>query len=156
MPNFSCKIQNLLKLTNFLKYDFSVIQKTKKKKHYLKIWSDVAEPGSILFASAERFRHVLKYTLALKVKEKYPGQLEAGTTLFLEPKAASVEFYHKNEKYPYAFKGHLVLATLQHFLYLFFSVTFSFAKIAGADCHLWWLAALSMSPNRTSYFIPIL
>ncbi|XP_074013482.1 RIPOR family member 3 [Numenius arquata] len=54
-----------------------IIQKTKKKKHYLKIWSDLAEPGSILFASAERFCHALKYTLTLKVKEKYPGQLEA-------------------------------------------------------------------------------
>ncbi|XP_010130326.1 PREDICTED: protein FAM65C [Buceros rhinoceros silvestris] len=54
-----------------------IIQKTKKKKHYLKIWSDLAEPGSILFASAERFRHALKYTLMLKVKEKYPRQLEA-------------------------------------------------------------------------------
>uniref|UniRef100_A0A8C3JL92 RIPOR family member 3 n=1 Tax=Calidris pygmaea TaxID=425635 RepID=A0A8C3JL92_9CHAR len=54
-----------------------IIQKTKKKKHYLKIWSDLAEPGSVLFASAERFCHALKYTLTLKVKEKYPGQLEA-------------------------------------------------------------------------------
>ncbi|XP_009891657.1 PREDICTED: protein FAM65C [Charadrius vociferus] len=54
-----------------------IVQKTKKKKHYLKIWSDLAEPGSILFASAERFCHALKYTLTLKVKEKYPGQLEA-------------------------------------------------------------------------------
>uniref|UniRef100_A0A8C9FJA9 FAM65 N-terminal domain-containing protein n=1 Tax=Pavo cristatus TaxID=9049 RepID=A0A8C9FJA9_PAVCR len=70
-------------LTNFLRYGFSVIQKT-KKKHYLKIWSDVAEPGSILLASAERFHHVLKYTLALKVKEKYPGQLEAVLRRLLE------------------------------------------------------------------------
>ncbi|XP_042740812.1 RIPOR family member 3 isoform X4 [Lagopus leucura] len=61
-----------------------IIQKTKKKKHYLKIWSDVAEPGSIFFASAERFRHVLKYTLAVKVKEKYPGQLEAVLRRLLE------------------------------------------------------------------------
>ncbi|XP_027640269.2 RIPOR family member 3 [Falco peregrinus] len=61
-----------------------IIQKTKKKKHYLKIWSDLAEPGSILFASAERFRHALKYTLMLKVKEKYPGQLEAVLQRFLE------------------------------------------------------------------------
>ncbi|NXK10962.1 RIPR3 protein, partial [Herpetotheres cachinnans] len=61
-----------------------IIQKTKKKKHYLKIWSDLAEPGSILFASAERFRHALKYTLMLKVKEKYPGQLEAVLQRLLE------------------------------------------------------------------------
>uniref|UniRef100_A0A8C0FHP0 RIPOR family member 3 n=1 Tax=Bubo bubo TaxID=30461 RepID=A0A8C0FHP0_BUBBB len=74
----------VLELTNFLKSDFSVIQKTKKKKHYLKIWSDLAEPGSILFASAERFRQALKYTTMLKVKEKYPGQLEAVLQRLLE------------------------------------------------------------------------
>ncbi|XP_065547373.1 RIPOR family member 3 isoform X1 [Lathamus discolor] len=61
-----------------------IIQKTKKKKQYLKIWSDLAEPGSILFASAERFRHALKYTLMLKVKEKYPRQLEAVLQRLLE------------------------------------------------------------------------
>ncbi|XP_053937520.1 RIPOR family member 3 isoform X2 [Cuculus canorus] len=61
-----------------------IVQKTKKKKHYLKMWSDLAEPGSILFASAERFRHALKYTLTLKVKEKYPGQLEAVLQRLLE------------------------------------------------------------------------
>ncbi|XP_010119731.1 PREDICTED: LOW QUALITY PROTEIN: protein FAM65C [Chlamydotis macqueenii] len=61
-----------------------IIQKIKKKKHYLKMWSDLAEPGSILFASAERFRHALKYTLTLKVKEKYPGQLEAVWQRLLE------------------------------------------------------------------------
>ncbi|NXW51026.1 RIPR3 protein, partial [Nyctiprogne leucopyga] len=61
-----------------------IIQKIKKKKHYLKIWSDLAEPGSILLASAERFRHVLKYTLTLKVKEKYPRQLEAVLQRLLE------------------------------------------------------------------------
>ena len=57
------------------------------------MWSDLAEPGSILFASAERFRRALKYTLTLKVKEKYPGQLEAGSNLFLEHKAPLVSFY---------------------------------------------------------------
>ncbi|XP_064377572.1 RIPOR family member 3 isoform X4 [Dromaius novaehollandiae] len=61
-----------------------IIQKTKKKKHFLKIWSDIAEPGSILFASVERFRHALKYILMLKVKEKYPGQLEAVLQRLLE------------------------------------------------------------------------
>ncbi|XP_035199764.1 RIPOR family member 3 isoform X1 [Oxyura jamaicensis] len=61
-----------------------IIQKTKKKKHYLKIWSDLAEPGSILFASAERFHHALRYTSALKMKEKYPGQLEAVLRRLLE------------------------------------------------------------------------
>ncbi|XP_021272352.1 protein FAM65C isoform X3 [Numida meleagris] len=61
-----------------------IIQKAKKKKHYLKIWSDLAEPGNILFAAAERFHHALKYTLALKVKEKYPGQLESVLRRLLE------------------------------------------------------------------------
>ncbi|NXM00202.1 RIPR3 protein, partial [Tyrannus savana] len=61
-----------------------IIQKTKKKKQYLKIWSDLAEPGSILLASAERFRHALKYTMMLRVKEKYPRQLEAVLQRLLE------------------------------------------------------------------------
>ncbi|XP_009996963.1 PREDICTED: protein FAM65C [Chaetura pelagica] len=61
-----------------------LIQKTKKKKQYLKIWSDLAEPGTILFASADRFHHALKYTLTLKMKEKYPGQLEAVLRRLLE------------------------------------------------------------------------
>ncbi|XP_027607662.1 RIPOR family member 3 [Pipra filicauda] len=61
-----------------------IIQKTKKKKHYLKMWSDLAEPGSILLASAERFRHALKYTMMLRVKEKYPRQLEAVLQRLLE------------------------------------------------------------------------
>ncbi|NXA47515.1 RIPR3 protein, partial [Nothocercus julius] len=61
-----------------------IIQKTKKKKHFLKIWSDIAEPGSVLFASAERFRRALKYLLTLKVKERYPGQLEAVLQSLLE------------------------------------------------------------------------
>ncbi|XP_062445201.1 RIPOR family member 3 isoform X3 [Rhea pennata] len=61
-----------------------IIQKTKKKKHFLKIWNDIAEAGSMLFASVERFRHALKYILTLKVKEKYPGQLEAALQRFLE------------------------------------------------------------------------
>lgn len=80
-PNFSPKTPNLLELADFLKCWVSVIQKTKKKKQYLKIWSDLAEPGSsILVTSAERFRHALKYTMMLKVKEKYPSHLETGTS----------------------------------------------------------------------------
>ncbi|RLV97432.1 hypothetical protein DV515_00011818 [Chloebia gouldiae] len=62
-----------------------IIQKTKKKKQYLKIWSDLAEPGSsILVTSAERFRHALKYTMMLKVKEKYPSHLETVLQRLLE------------------------------------------------------------------------
>uniref|UniRef100_H0ZEB9 RIPOR family member 3 n=1 Tax=Taeniopygia guttata TaxID=59729 RepID=H0ZEB9_TAEGU len=62
-----------------------IIQKSKKKKQYLKIWSDLAEPGSsILVTSAERFRHALKYTMMLKVKEKYPSHLETVLQRLLE------------------------------------------------------------------------
>ncbi|XP_030819374.1 RIPOR family member 3 isoform X3 [Camarhynchus parvulus] len=62
-----------------------IIQKAKKKKQYLKIWSDLAEPGSsILVTSAERFRHALKYTMMLKVKEKYPSHLETVLQRLLE------------------------------------------------------------------------
>ncbi|XP_014731572.1 PREDICTED: protein FAM65C isoform X2 [Sturnus vulgaris] len=62
-----------------------IIQKIKKKKQYLKIWSDLAEPGSsILVTSAERFRHALKYTMMLKVKEKYPSHLETVLQRLLE------------------------------------------------------------------------
>lgn len=82
---------------------FPVIQKTKKKKHYLKIWSDLAEPGSILLTSAERFRHALKYTLVLKVKEKYPRQLEAGTDPCPQHKAALVSSYCMPKNCPWAF-----------------------------------------------------
>ncbi|XP_016158635.1 PREDICTED: protein FAM65C [Ficedula albicollis] len=62
-----------------------IIQKAKKKKQYLKIWSDLAEPGSsILVTSAERFCHALKYTMMLKVKEKYPSHLETVLQRLLE------------------------------------------------------------------------
>ncbi|NXC84156.1 RIPR3 protein, partial [Cercotrichas coryphoeus] len=62
-----------------------IIQKVKKKKQYLKIWSDLAEPGSsILVTSAERFCHALKYTMMLKVKEKYPSHLETVLQRLLE------------------------------------------------------------------------
>uniref|UniRef100_A0A8C3VDL2 RIPOR family member 3 n=1 Tax=Catharus ustulatus TaxID=91951 RepID=A0A8C3VDL2_CATUS len=68
-----------------LKCCVSVIQKIKKKKQYLKIWSDLAEPGSsILVTSAERFRHALKYTMMLRVKEKYPSHLETVLQRLLE------------------------------------------------------------------------
>lgn len=121
----------------------SVIQKAKKKKHYLKIWSDLAEPGSILLASAERFRHALKYTLTLKVKEKYPRQLEAGTGLFLEHKAPLASFYRvakncafeKNKTCVFFFKKQLPSNQPLIFSFLF-CVTSSIAEVAGADCYL--------------------
>uniref|UniRef100_A0A8D2PIA0 RIPOR family member 3 n=1 Tax=Zosterops lateralis melanops TaxID=1220523 RepID=A0A8D2PIA0_ZOSLA len=43
LPDSSWEIPNLPELADFLKRWVSVIQKTKKKKQYLKIWSDLAE-----------------------------------------------------------------------------------------------------------------
>lgn len=115
---------------------FSVIQKAKKKKHYLKIWSDLAEPGSILLASAERFRHALKYTLTLKVKEKYPRQLEAGTGLFLEHRAPLASFYRMAKNCLCAFKK--------------IKLVFSFSK------NSFHLTNVSFSPFFFSVLLPVL
>uniref|UniRef100_K7GDD1 RIPOR family member 3 n=1 Tax=Pelodiscus sinensis TaxID=13735 RepID=K7GDD1_PELSI len=61
-----------------------VIHKAKKQKQCLKIWSEFTEPGNILFCSAEKFQNPLKYILMFKVKEKYPGHLEAVLRRLLE------------------------------------------------------------------------
>ncbi|XP_067410344.1 RIPOR family member 3 isoform X2 [Emydura macquarii macquarii] len=61
-----------------------IIHKAKKQKQCLKIWSEFTEPRNILFCSVERFQNSLKYLLTLKVKEKYPGHLEAVLRRLLE------------------------------------------------------------------------
>uniref|UniRef100_A0A8C3RQQ5 RIPOR family member 3 n=1 Tax=Chelydra serpentina TaxID=8475 RepID=A0A8C3RQQ5_CHESE len=61
-----------------------VIHKAKKHKQCLKIWSEFTEPGNILFCSSEKFQNPLKYILMFKVKEKYPGHLEAVLRRLLE------------------------------------------------------------------------
>ncbi|XP_032659933.1 RIPOR family member 3 [Chelonoidis abingdonii] len=61
-----------------------VIHKAKKQQQCLKIWSEFTEPGNILFCSAEKFQNPLKYILMFKVKEKYPGHLEAALQRLLE------------------------------------------------------------------------
>ncbi|XP_053901271.1 RIPOR family member 3 [Malaclemys terrapin pileata] len=61
-----------------------VIHKVKKQKQCLKIWSEFTDPGNILFCSAEKFQNPLKYILMFKVKEKYPGHLEAVLRRLLE------------------------------------------------------------------------
>ncbi|XP_006018216.1 RIPOR family member 3 isoform X1 [Alligator sinensis] len=61
-----------------------IIQKAKKQKHYLKIWSEFTEPGSSLCCSAEKLRNPLKCILMFKLKEKYPGQLETVLRRLLE------------------------------------------------------------------------
>ncbi|XP_013915392.1 PREDICTED: protein FAM65C [Thamnophis sirtalis] len=53
-----------------------IIQKAKKQKHCLKIWSECTEQGSILFCPVERFWTPLKYILMFKTKEKYRHHLE--------------------------------------------------------------------------------
>lgn len=124
LPDSSWEIPDLPELADFLKRWVSVIQKTKKKKQYLKIWSDLAEPGSsILVTSAERFRHALKYTMMLKVKEKYPSHLETGT----EHQATLISLQCRAENYPWAFKNNpkpkpLVAVSTFHITNLLFSV----------------------------------
>ncbi|XP_074867664.1 RIPOR family member 3 isoform X2 [Carettochelys insculpta] len=61
-----------------------VIHKVKKQKQCLQIWSEFTEPGNILFCAAEKFQNPLKYILLFKVKEKYPGHLEAVLQRLLE------------------------------------------------------------------------
>nr|XP_056700595.1 RIPOR family member 3 [Euleptes europaea] len=61
-----------------------IIQKAKKQKRCLKIWSECTERGSILLCPVERFWNPLKYILMFKTKEKYPGHLEKVLQMFLE------------------------------------------------------------------------
>ncbi|XP_063153126.1 RIPOR family member 3 [Candoia aspera] len=61
-----------------------IIQKAKKEKHCLKIWSECTEQGSILFCPVERFWNPLKYILMFKTKEKYRHHLEKVLQVFLE------------------------------------------------------------------------
>ncbi|XP_060086781.1 RIPOR family member 3 [Heteronotia binoei] len=61
-----------------------IIQKAKKQKHCLKIWSECTERGSILLCPVERFWNPLKYILMFRTKEKYPGHLEKVLQMFLE------------------------------------------------------------------------
>uniref|UniRef100_A0A8C6VJ84 RIPOR family member 3 n=1 Tax=Naja naja TaxID=35670 RepID=A0A8C6VJ84_NAJNA len=61
-----------------------IIQKAKKQKHGLKIWSECTEEGSILFCPVEKFWTPLKYILMFKTKEKYRHHLEKVLQVFLE------------------------------------------------------------------------
>ncbi|XP_072489664.1 RIPOR family member 3 isoform X2 [Notamacropus eugenii] len=53
-----------------------LIPQAKKKKRYLKLWSECTEPGGLLFCSAKKFQTQLKKMFLHKIKGKYPGQLE--------------------------------------------------------------------------------
>ncbi|XP_074046204.1 RIPOR family member 3 [Macrotis lagotis] len=53
-----------------------LIPQAKKKKRYLKMWSECTESGGILFCSAKKFQNQLKKMFVHKIKGKYPGQLE--------------------------------------------------------------------------------
>ncbi|KAL8179493.1 UNVERIFIED_CONTAM: hypothetical protein K2H54_067065, partial [Gekko kuhli] len=61
-----------------------IIQKAKKQKHCLKIWSECTDRGSILLCPVERFWNPLKYILMFRTKEKYPGHLDKVLQTFLE------------------------------------------------------------------------
>ncbi|XP_020635162.3 RIPOR family member 3 isoform X1 [Pogona vitticeps] len=61
-----------------------IIQKAKKQKHCLKIWSGCTEGGSILLCPVERFRNALKYILMFKTKEKHQKHLEKVLQVFVE------------------------------------------------------------------------
>ncbi|CAI5778274.1 RIPOR family member 3 isoform X1 [Podarcis lilfordi] len=61
-----------------------IIQKAKKQKRCLKIWSECTERGSILFCPVERFWNPLKYILMFKTKENYQGHIEKVLQVFLE------------------------------------------------------------------------
>ncbi|XP_042318110.1 RIPOR family member 3 isoform X2 [Sceloporus undulatus] len=61
-----------------------IIQKAKKQKRCLKIWSECTEQGSILFCPVERFWNPLKYILMFKTKEKYQRHLEKVLRMFLD------------------------------------------------------------------------
>ncbi|KAH0619155.1 hypothetical protein JD844_018880 [Phrynosoma platyrhinos] len=70
-----CRV--LLQVGNF-------IQKAKKQKCCLKIWSECTEQGSILFCPVERFWNPLKYILMFKTKEKYQRHIEKVLQMFLD------------------------------------------------------------------------
>ncbi|XP_051832547.1 RIPOR family member 3 isoform X3 [Antechinus flavipes] len=53
-----------------------LIPQAKKKKRYLKMWSECTGPGGNLFCSAKKFQNQLKKMFLHKIKGQYPGQLE--------------------------------------------------------------------------------
>lgn len=54
-----------------------IFPKTKKIRHFLKLWESCTEPECLWFCSAETFLNRLKKMFVTKIKGKHPGQLEA-------------------------------------------------------------------------------
>ncbi|XP_075702073.1 RIPOR family member 3 isoform X2 [Rhinoderma darwinii] len=54
-----------------------IFPKTKKIRHFLELWQGCVRPESPWFCSSEVFLNQLKKMFVLKIKAKYPGQLEA-------------------------------------------------------------------------------
>ncbi|XP_040290821.1 RIPOR family member 3 isoform X1 [Bufo bufo] len=54
-----------------------IFPKSKKIRHFLKLWESCIKPECPWFCSSEVFLNQLKKMFVLKIKAKYPGQLEA-------------------------------------------------------------------------------
>ncbi|XP_068120244.1 RIPOR family member 3 isoform X2 [Hyperolius riggenbachi] len=54
-----------------------IFPKTKKIRHFLKLWESCTQPGCRWFCSSEIFLNHLKKMFVPRIKKKYPGQLEA-------------------------------------------------------------------------------
>ncbi|XP_018421893.1 PREDICTED: protein FAM65C [Nanorana parkeri] len=54
-----------------------IFPKTKKIRHFLKLWESCTQPECLWFCSAETFLNRLKKMFVMKIKGKCPGQLEA-------------------------------------------------------------------------------
>ncbi|XP_069808403.1 RIPOR family member 3 [Dendropsophus ebraccatus] len=54
-----------------------IFPKSKKIRHFLKLWESCVQPQGPWFCSSEVFLNQLKKMFVLKIKAKYPGQLEA-------------------------------------------------------------------------------
>ncbi|XP_053548653.1 RIPOR family member 3 [Bombina bombina] len=54
-----------------------ILPKTKKVRHFLKLWNQCTESNCVWFCSSEIFLNRLKKMFVSRIKGKYPGQLEA-------------------------------------------------------------------------------
>ncbi|KAM3922076.1 RIPOR family member 3 [Leptodactylus fuscus] len=54
-----------------------IFPKTKKIRHFLKLWENCIKPECPWFCPSQVFHNQLKKMFVLKIKAKYPGQLEA-------------------------------------------------------------------------------
>ncbi|XP_072270251.1 RIPOR family member 3 isoform X2 [Pyxicephalus adspersus] len=61
-----------------------IFPKTKKIRHFLKLWESCTQSECLWFCSVETFLNQLKKMFVTKIKGKYPGQLEAVFRRMLE------------------------------------------------------------------------